>query len=185
MQITFILFCAMEYRFVHHWNYALQEDEHRILESAISLTSQPRDESFLQRAAEFIAVHARVQYVLIASLSENGKQVFTKVFLKDGEVQPNFTYPLQHTPCDAVITQRFCYYPENVQQHFPLDNELQELNIESYLGSIFLAEDGDPVGLIALMGDKKLVNAAFAEHLVLVLSPAIEEVLILQSQPLH
>ncbi|MDO6388732.1 hypothetical protein Q4E40_01250 [Pontibacter sp. BT731] len=173
----------MEYRFVHHWNYVLREDEHRIMESAISLTSQPRNESFLRQAAEFIATHAQVQYVLIGSLSEDGKDVLTKVFLKNGEVQPNISYPLQSGPCDAVLTQRFCYYPNNVQRHFPQDIELQEMNIESYLGSIFLTEGGDPVGLIALMSDQQLENAAFAEHLVLVLSPAIEEELILQCHP--
>ncbi|SIT83831.1 GAF domain-containing protein [Pontibacter indicus] len=173
----------MEYRFVHHWNYALQEDEHQILESAISLTSQPRDESFLQRAAKFIATHAQVQYVLIGSLSEDGKEVVTKVFLKNGEVLPNISYSLQSSPCDSVLTQRFCYYPDNVQSHFPKDIELQELNIESYLGSIFLKEDGEPVGLIALMNDRPFDNAAFAEHLVLVLSPAIEEELVLQCHP--
>lgn len=173
----------MEYRFVHHWNYVLREDEHRILESAISLTSQPRDESFLRLAAEFIATHAQVQYVLIGSLSEDGRNVLTKVFLKDREVLPNISYPLQHSPCDSVLTQRFCYYPNNVQRHFPRDIELQELNIESYLGSIFLTKEGEPVGLVALMSDKQIGNAAFAEHLVLVLSPAIEEELILQSNP--
>lgn len=173
----------MEYRFVHHWSYVLREDEHRILESAISLISQPRDESFLRRAAEFIAAHAQVQYVLIGSLSEDGRDVLTKVFLKNGEILPNITYPLQSSPCDAVLTQRFCYYPDNVQRHFPRDIELQELNIESYLGSIFLTEAGEPVGLIALMSDRPLENAAFAEHLVLVLSPAIEEELILQCHP--
>ncbi|MBX0334221.1 hypothetical protein K3G39_13335 [Pontibacter sp. HSC-14F20] len=168
----------MEYRFVHHWNYALREDEHRILESAISLIAQPRDESFLRRAAEFIATHAQVQYVLIGNLSDDGLNVVTKVFLKNGAPLPNFSYPLHYTPCDSVLTQRFCYYPNNVQRYFPRDIELQDLNIESYLGSIFLKEDGEPVGLISLMSDKQLENAAFAEHLVLVLSPAIEEELI-------
>lgn len=168
----------MEYRFVHHRNYALCKKGHQIMESAISLTTAPRDESFLKQAASFIAEHSQVQYVLIGVLISNGRQVETKVFLKNGEEQPNITYPLQHTPCDAVVTQRFCYYPSNVQQYFPLDIELQELNIESYLGSIFLAEDGEPVGLIALMSDRKIEDAAFAEHLVLVLSPAIEEELI-------
>ncbi|PKV76027.1 hypothetical protein [Pontibacter ramchanderi] len=168
----------MEYRFVHHWNYALREDEHRILESAISLTSQPRSKAFLQQAAEFIATHGHIQYLVIGKLSDDGRHVITNVFLKNGKALPSITYPLEFTPCDSVLTQRFCYYPNNVQDHFPLDLELQELNIESYLGSIFVDEEGDPVGLIALMSDKPLENAAFVEHLVLVLSPAIEEELI-------
>jgi hypothetical protein len=168
----------MEYRFVHHWNYILEEEEHQILEAAISIIEEQRDRDFLKKVASFIAEHTLVQYVLIGVLSPNGKRVETKAFLKNGEEQSSIIYPVQHTPCDSVITQRFCYYPHEVQTHFPLDIELQELNIESYLGSIFLSQEGEPVGLIALMSEGEIENAAFAEHLVLVLSPTIEEELI-------
>lgn len=168
----------MEYRLLHHWNYALADSEHRILESAIALTEQKRDNSYFSHVADFIAQHTQVQYVLIGDLSQDGLHVETKAFVLNGKKQANFRYPLPHTPCDNVITQRFCYYPDNVQRLFPLDIELQELNIESYLGSIFVDENNEPVGLIALMSDTELKNAAFAEHLVLVLSPSIEEELI-------
>jgi hypothetical protein len=168
----------MEYRLLHHWKYALAASEHHTLEQAIALTEQKRDGSYLRQVAAFIAKNTQVQYVLIGALSPDGFQIETKAFIKDYQEQPNIAYPLQHTPCDHVITQRFCYYPNNVQQLFPFDIELQELNIESYLGSIFLDENNEPMGLIALMSDGKLQNAAFAEHLVLVLSPSIEEELL-------
>lgn len=165
----------MEYRLLHHWNYALVESEHRILENAIALTEQKRDNTFLRQVGAFIAQHTQAQYVFIGSLSQDGLYVETRAFVLNGKEQANIRYPLQHSPCDNVITQRFCYYPNNVQRLFPLDLELQELNIESYLGSIFLDENNEAVGLIALMSDTELPNAAFAEHLVLVLSPSIEE----------
>ncbi len=168
----------MEYRLLHHWNYALDESEHKILESAIALTEQKRDNTFLMQAAAFIARHTQAQHILIGALSQDGRQVDTKAFILNGRVMDNIMYPLQHTPCDNVITQRFCYYPNNVQQLFPFDIELKELNVNSYLGSIFLDESNEPIGLIALMNGNKLQNAAFAEHLVLVLSPAIEEELL-------
>ncbi|NEM97679.1 hypothetical protein [Pontibacter burrus] len=102
-------------------------------------------------------------------------EVDTCVFLKDNQPLDNYTYSLVGTPCDAVFIQRFCYYPINVASTFPEDKELVDLNKESYLGSILLAENSEPVGLIALMDEKPLQNPAFAEHLILVLSPAIEE----------
>lgn len=52
---------------------------------------------------------------------------------------------------------------------------MKDLEIESYLGSTFLSENNELLGLIALMDTKPLENAAFAEHLILVLSPVIEE----------
>lgn len=165
----------MEYRFVHHWNYELGEQEHATLEAAISLTTQTRDGNFLHEVGAFIAEHTGAMYVLIGLLSEDSRYISTCSFLKNKEVLENITYPLQHTPCDSVLTQKFCYYPFSVSENFPEDIELQELNVESYLGSIFLSPESEPMGLIALMDVKPLENPAFAEHLILVLSPAIEE----------
>ncbi|MBD1395743.1 hypothetical protein H9Q13_01070 [Pontibacter sp. JH31] len=165
----------MEYRFVHHWNYELGEQEHATLEAAISLTSKARHDNFLHEVGVFIAEHTGALYVLIGLLSDDNQHITTCIFLKNKKVVDNFTYPLQHTPCDSVLTQKFCYYPFNVSKNFPEDAELQELNIESYLGSIFLSEESEPIGLIALMDAKPLENPAFSEHLILVLSPAIEE----------
>jgi hypothetical protein len=127
------------------------------------------------KLAAFISEHTKAKYVMIGLLSEDYSQIHTCVFLKDEQVLENITYPLEHTPCDSVLTQRFCYYPFSVYENFPLDTELKELNIESYLGSIFLSPESEPMGMIALMDVKPIENAAFAEHLILVLSPAIEE----------
>lgn len=165
----------MEYRFVHHWNYELGVHEHDILESAISLSTKKRDENFLRDISTFIAKHTQAKYVLIGLLTRDNQHIQTLTFLQNGEKLKNMTYPLRHTPCDAVLTQRFCYYPFNVSENFPQDKDLQELNIESYLGSIFLSEESEPIGIIALMDQKPIENAAFAEHLILVLSPAIEQ----------
>lgn len=139
------------------------------------MTSQPRDNNFLDQAAAFVAEQTKAAYILIGVLSHCRKQVTTRVFLKNGEQLENISYPLADTPCDNVLDHRFCFYPSNVQQTFPLDSELKELNIDSYLGSVFVGDGNEPLGLIALMDEKPIENAAFAEHLILVLSPAIEE----------
>lgn len=165
----------MEYRPVHHKYYVLDKEDHRILEAAISLCAQERTDDFLDRVAQFITEHTRVKYVVIGLLSEDNQAVQTYAFTEDGKKLENTVYPLLHTPCDAVVTQRFCYYPIRVCASFPQDEVLQELQIESYLGSIFLSEKNDPMGLIAIMDNKPVENPAFAEHLILVLSPAIEE----------
>ncbi|MDX5417811.1 MAG: hypothetical protein LPK09_01245 [Hymenobacteraceae bacterium] len=165
----------MEYRFVHHWNYELGEHEHATLEAAISLTIQARDENFLHQVGAFITEYTGARYVLVGLLSKDNNHISTCSFLKDKEVLANITYALQHTPCDSVLTQKFCYYPFSVSENFPEDIELKQLKIESYLGSIFLSPESEPMGLIALMDEKPLENPAFAEHLILVLSPAIEE----------
>lgn len=168
----------MEYRFIHYWQYEPGEQENQILEAAISLSLKPRSAGFLREVATFVSEHTGAKYVLIGRLSEDSTHVHTCVFLEDKEKLDNMTYALQGTPCDAVFTQRFCYYPLDVAQNFPDDKEIQHLGIDSYLGSLLMSEENDPIGIIALMDVKPIENAAFAEHLILVLSPAIEEELL-------
>ena len=158
----------MQYRFIHHWQYEPGVQENLVLEEAISLSGKEPSDTFLNELAAFIAVNTGAKYVLIGLLTENAKKARTCAFFLDNEVQNNITYSLKGTPCADVITQQFCYFPLDVSNNFPADSELQELGIESYLGSILLSDAGEPIGLIALMDEKSLENAAFAEHLILV-----------------
>lgn len=168
----------MEYRFIHYWQYEPGEEENQILEAAISLSFKPKSADFLCEVAAFIAEHIGAKYVLIGRLSEDNTHIHTCVFLEDKKVLENMSYPLQGTPCEAVFTQRFCFYPLDVAQNFPEDKEIQHWGIDSYLGSQLMSEENEPIGIIALMDVKPIENAAFAEHLILVLSPAIEESLL-------
>lgn len=168
----------MEYRFIHYWQYEPGEEENQILDAAITLSLKPRSAGFLYEVATFISEHISPKYVLIGRLSKENTHIHTCVFLEGKEALENMTYSLQGTPCDAVYTQRFCYYPLDVAQNFPDDKEIQHLGINSYLGSLLMSEENEPIGIIALMDVKPIENAAFAEHLILVLSPAIEEELI-------
>lgn len=165
----------MEYRFIHHWQYEPGEEENQVLESAVALSEKTRNVNFLAYIAAFIYEHTGVSYVSIGVLSDDNKHVHTCAFLKNKESLENITYALQGTPCGDVLTQRFCYFPLNVVQNFPDDKELHDLQIDSYLGSLLFSEANEPLGLIALMDTKPIENAAFAEHLIMVLSPAIEE----------
>ncbi|RDV14245.1 hypothetical protein DXT99_15755 [Pontibacter diazotrophicus] len=165
----------MEYRFVHHWQYEPGEEENRILEDAVTLTNKSRGACFLLEAATFITRHTGVEYVMIGALTEDKSHIRTCAFLKGEEALDNVIYTLQGTPCEAVQTQGFCYFPFNVTKSFPDDRELQNLKIESYLGRFLLSGTNEPIGTVAVMGTGPIERAAFAEHLIFVLSPAIEE----------
>ncbi|NDK55615.1 hypothetical protein [Pontibacter fetidus] len=168
----------MEYRFIHHWQYEPGEEENRILDEAIALIAAKRSDSFLTSLAAFISEKTKAKYILIGLLTEDAQKAHSCTFLCENRELTNISYSLKGTPCDDVVTQRFCYFPVNVANSFPTDIELMELGIQSYLGSLLLSDAGEPIGLISLMDEKPLENAAFAEHLILVLSPAIEEELI-------
>ncbi|MCJ8164165.1 hypothetical protein MKJ04_04875 [Pontibacter sp. E15-1] len=165
----------MEFRHIHYWQYEPGDDENVILEAALTLCNKGRHSDYLQEIATFIQEHTHAKFVLIGRLSEDMTSVHTAIMLQDGQLLDNFTYALKGTPCQDVLTQRFCFHPYDVAPSFPDDMELRDLNIDSYMGSILLSGDNEPLGLTVLMDTKVIQNAAFAEHLIMVLSPAIEE----------
>ncbi|WP_162427384.1 hypothetical protein [Pontibacter pudoricolor] len=60
---------------------------------------------------------------------------------------------------------------------------MAKLGIESYLGSYLLSSTYETLGIVAVMGPATIYNAAFIEHLILVLSPAFEEILQRLTEP--
>lgn len=165
----------MEYRNIHYWQYEPEVEEENILEAALALSQRGRHNTFLSEIAVFICKHIGARYILIGQISDDQQHVHTLVFMDSGNLLDNYTYGLKGTPCEVSLAQSFCYHPYDVAVAYPDDKELINLEIESYLGSILLSEDNKPIGLTALMDVKQIQNAAFAEHLILVLSPAIEE----------
>ncbi len=168
----------MEYRFVHYWQYELGREDNEILDEAVTLVNRPRTNDFLKEVSLFISHHTGAEFVTIGLITEDKRHIKTCTFLHNESEIENFTYSLLGTPCDAVLSQKFCFYPTKVADSFPNDYELQQLHIESYLGSLFMKDNNEVLGLIALMSTKTIENAAFAEHLILVLSQAIEEELL-------
>jgi len=164
----------MEYKHVHYWQYEPGVDEEAVLEAALNLSEKGSHKGLLAEIAAFITEQIGVKHVLIGRLTGDGECIQTVVAMDEGKVQPNYSYPLKGTPCESTMVQRFCYYPFDVASIFPEDLDLQVQQVDSYLGSLLFSEKNEPLGLVVLMDEKQIQNAAFAEHLILVLSPAIE-----------
>lgn len=85
--------------------------------------------------------------------------IYTDVAYMDGELQPNFEYKLEGTPCKIVMSgDRVCMHPDNVYQKFPKDVLLQTMGIVSYAGSPTISPRGDLLGLLVLADDKPMLN---------------------------
>ena len=76
--------------------------------------------------------------------------------LADGDLIENIEYSLAGTPCEKVAQQSVCFYPNRVQQRFPQDRLLVEMEVESYLGTPLIASNGEIVGLLAALDDRPM-----------------------------
>ena len=81
----------------------------------------------------------------------------------DGKFKDNLTYALHDTPCGKVVEKKVCCFPKDVHLLFPGDEVLQEMNAESYVGTILWGSQGQPIGLIAVIGRQPLANCRLAE----------------------
>ncbi len=135
------------------------EDTLRFLAHA---TAQP-DEDFFQALARHLADSLGMEYVCIDRLDEGLLTARTLAVCHDGRFEDNVAYTLRETPCGEVVGQTICCHPRNVQQLFPKDAALRELQAESYVGATLWSSQGKPIGLIAVIGRKPLVNQSLAE----------------------
>ncbi len=120
-------------------------------------------EEFFESLAKYLAVILDMEYVCIDQLEGDGLTAQTLAIYNDGKYDTNVSYALKETPCGDVVGKTICCFPENVCKLFPYDQALLDLKAVSYIGTTLWSFDGKPIGLIAIIGQKPLKNAALAE----------------------
>lgn len=113
-------------------------------------------ESFLVSLARFMGQMLEVDYVLIDKLMTDSAYAETVALYARGEISTNMQYRLAGTPCDNVMAGRLCCYPRQVQQQFPEDTLLADMQVESYAGMPLRDSAGNTIGLIAVMDGKPM-----------------------------
>jgi len=83
-----------------------------------------------------------------------------------GTVTENIRYEIAGTPCENVIGKENCCYPTNVQETFPADHLLAEMEIDSYLGVPLWDSNGNPHGHVAVMSTRPIENISLIESLI-------------------
>ncbi|UXZ54318.1 EAL domain-containing protein [Halomonas sp. 7T] len=127
-------------------------DTFRLLAEGLSLSGTP---NFFKTLVEQLAHLLYVDHVLIAAVT-SGELAETLAVWSAGQLQENFTYPLEGTPCETVVGREACLYPCDVQARFPQDELLGQLGAESYMGVPLFAPDGAAIGLLALLHSQPL-----------------------------
>lgn len=118
-------------------------------------------ESFLHALTQYLAQIFRVDYVIIDKLGSDITQAETVALYVKGNVIPNISYDLNGTPCDGVANGKLCAHSKNVQQLFPDDHLLVEMQAESYVGLPLWNTNGDVIGLIAVLDTKPMNDVSF------------------------
>lgn len=130
---------------------------------------------YFVQLAGYLAQALRVDYVLLGKLAgEAQDRIETVALHAHGQPGGQMTYQLAGTPCENVVSKRFCTYPTGVQQLFPDDKELVEFGIESYAGTPLFGADGRVLGLIVVMHSAPLEDLALIETLLRIVAKRTE-----------
>ena len=115
------------------------------------------DNSFFEILLKKLCELFHTEYAFIGLLDDNTlSSIKTYVFCSHGEIVENFTFTLDGTPCEKVISKKPCAYPDGIQKLFPNDSYLVKLNAESYVGIPLFNSKNIPIGLIAMLSSQPM-----------------------------
>lgn len=132
---------------------------------------QAGGKNFFEALVGYLGQTLGVDYAMVAKLGEAQGSAETVALYARGAVVPNIRYDLASTPCEHVMGQNYCCYPSCVQQLFPEDSLLVNMDAESYAGIPLWDSCGQPLGLIAVLDGKPLQNEVWVAQLLQVVAP--------------
>ncbi len=128
-------------------------------------SSMASDEPFFNKLARYLAQCLEMDFVCIDRLDGDGLTATTVAVWCDGRFEDNVSYSLKDTPCGDVVGKTVCCFPAMVCQMFPNDQVLLDLRAESYVGVTLWSHSGEPIGLIAVISRRPLVDRQLAESI--------------------
>jgi len=112
------------------------------------------DGGFFDSLTNYLGTNLNVDYALIDLINPDGHTARTVSLYALGEFPGNMEYPLECTPCENVFGKNLCCYPDNIQQLFPKDTLLVDMEANSYAGIPLWSSNKEPIGLIAVLSCK-------------------------------
>jgi transcriptional regulator with GAF, ATPase, and Fis domain len=130
---------------------------------------------YLKEITKNIANTFEAKYVLIGHTIKPGNNIVqTDVVWADNNFHNNFTYELNGTPCENVLSgKRVCLYPQNVAGRFPKDKLLVKMGVESYIGAPMLTIKAELSGILILLDDKPIEDENLYSEIIEFLSMRI------------
>ena len=114
--------------------------------------------AFLDRLVELVGKILDIEFVFVGECTGEFDRIQTLSFSRNGTIQPNFDYILEGTPCSVVRNEGLCTWASGIQQLFPEDSMLQEMNLESYTGISLYDTTGQPAGILVALGTQPIQN---------------------------
>ena len=131
------------------------------LQDAALAVSSARGERIFAELTRYLAAILHCELALIGRLV--GGRVRTLGVHANGGYRENFEYPLATTPCGDVVGRAFMLIAEGVVARYPQDAVLASFGAVGYAGYPLNDPAGQPVGVLAILSKKPLINHTVIE----------------------
>jgi PAS domain S-box-containing protein len=144
--------------------YSRDITRHRHFENALQAilegTAAATGSDFLFSLVRHLASALGVRYAFVTEIVDQPpSRIRTLAFWRGEAFGSNFEYSLDLAPCAHVFAQKaLCFYPNNLHRHFPHDQLLVALGVESYMGVPLLDSAGNALGHLAVMDDQPMTD---------------------------
>jgi two-component system NtrC family sensor kinase len=147
------------------------ERSDQVLRAIVEGTAAATSSDFLRLLVRKLAAALKVRYAFITECTDpkpvkQATKLRTLAFWMGQDFGNNFEYAVSGTPCEIVTGEKSCcFYPMDVQALFPDDQDLLDLQAESYIGIPLLDSAGNLMGHLAALDDKPLENREYLESI--------------------
>ncbi|MFB2892950.1 GAF domain-containing protein [Aerosakkonemataceae cyanobacterium BLCC-F50] len=128
------------------------------LRMIISGTASVTGQDFFPALVQNLAVALNVPYVIVSEKIGNSVDYFRSLaFWSKNRLIADFDYQLENTPCELVVRNKQVYYcGENLQESFPDDLWLKDIDAKSYIGVPLLDGNQKAIGNLCVIDAKPL-----------------------------
>ncbi|WP_447969254.1 PAS domain-containing sensor histidine kinase [Nitrospira sp. M1] len=128
---------------------------HRFAQGTASSTGQ----AFFDEFIKHLALATGVRFALITEVMDEQGSCLRPLACWHQELNHMlFDYDVAGTPWESPLLNSPVYYPNRVQEFFPHDKGLAEIQADSYLGLALVGKSGDYIGHICVAHDGPLEN---------------------------
>jgi PAS domain S-box-containing protein len=136
------------------------------LDQTMRCTAGSTGTEFMRRLVLQLAAALDVEYCFVSELLPgDAERARTLAFCRGGVIVDNIEYALAGTPCANVLRKSVCHVPSELQQWFPEDRALADMQAESYLGTPIFSSDGTLLGLVSVVDVKPMESCTLARLL--------------------
>jgi len=134
-----------------------RKNAEQALQSIVEGTGSVSTRDFFHTLTRALAQCLDIKYVFITEWAGTGQtKLQTLSFWNTDKIADNFSYDLDQTPCELVMSGQVCFYPQDVQSFFPKDQDLRHRGVESYLGIPLYNSLGKTIGHLVAMDEKPM-----------------------------